>query len=274
MSNVTFTPPLDLLMTPAFDPGRASTDLLFMHSTDGPSNSQQADYQSTLTCFSNVAFQASSHLVAGPDKATRMVNDDDTSWGETYDNKRSLAIELAMPASLLDVIDFTDFQYHVAAQYAAGAYKIFGIPIKRVLTETERGIIGHRDSEQGKSWGKVDPGIRFRYDYLIALANAYLNLPSGELTDAQKAVVLDDLNVMWGFSNLDVLTAHPDDASRCLRERLIAAKLILPQTASIIQHQDTIWGFSDSATIKADPSAAQKAIRERIVAIKGEVGLN
>lgn len=169
MSDVTLPYPLVEKLTVNCDTGpRATTRGLFVHDTTGPAD-RQADYQITVGYFATPGTPASSHLVIGDGVVARMVHDDDLAWHAEENNHTHLGVELADDDN--HTLPYTEMQYDNLADYAVQAAKKYGFPLTRVFSQFEAGLIGHEDSEQGKRWGKTDPGPNFDWSHFLALCH-------------------------------------------------------------------------------------------------------
>lgn len=201
MNNVSSDIPLSERLTANFTRGRRSYDRIFLHATRGPGErSLEDEYRATVNYFLRDG-TASAHFVVGPSSVTRMVRDGDSAWHALENNDTSLAIEIAQPSTQPD---FTDFQYAAVAAIVDGWCAAYGIPRQRVMSQYERGILGHDDSESGKRDGKTDPGPKWDWEKFLSL----LNGESG-MTEADRKAALKEMDDLWFVAQkLDEISAH------------------------------------------------------------------
>ncbi|KKN82270.1 hypothetical protein LCGC14_0310830 [marine sediment metagenome] len=137
---------------------------IFIHSTrSGRDWPAIMDFEPTIQWFQGDS-GLSSHLVIGG-RIARMVDDDDSAiHAGGANNLKSLAIEIVQPK--IDT-PFIPASLDLAAWSCAVWCLKYGIPPVRIFSQTEVGIIGHEDSEQGRSSGKSDPGPLFPWNMFI-----------------------------------------------------------------------------------------------------------
>ena len=163
---MTISVPNIVRLTPNHYDGREQTLGVFVHYTAGPGDRPlEQEYQNTIRYFLEHPI-ASAHFVIGPAQVCRMVRDEDSAWHAEENNLTHLSFELAQPASYPG---FTDFQYRAAAEITGDWAAKYGLPVKRVFSQRERGIIGHEDSEQGKRNGRQDPGPKWDWARFLKL---------------------------------------------------------------------------------------------------------
>lgn len=161
---------------------RSETFGAFIHSTNGQAKTLEAEYEGTVQYFQNPAAEVSAHRVIGPSKVNFSVSDLFRAWHARVNNARWLSLEFVKPARKpFTEQGYTDFQYNSGAEQIARWHLEYGkFPIKQVFSQTEKGLIYHRDSEQGKADGKTDPGGIFDIERLIRQTNAWIRyLSSG-----------------------------------------------------------------------------------------------
>jgi len=166
----------EMLSSTHFDRGRPRTTLVVIHATRSGQVGQSISLEASSTAIymdnDSIPEKArvSSHLVVGNAKVYRVVHDADTAWHAGVLNPYAIGIEVAQAVPTAPYhprqIEFTA---RATARYCA-KYKI---PIRRVMDESEPGIIGHEDSRQGKGYGKSDPGPMWDWPAFIALVQQY-----------------------------------------------------------------------------------------------------
>jgi hypothetical protein len=137
-----------------------------IHATRGGRADAEADYRATISCFLAPASEVSAHVVVGPNRVCRMVDDADVAWHAEENNRTHLGIELAQPRA---DTPYSDFQYRAAARIVRRWCESYGLPLEHVGSQYRRGIIGHEETEQGRRCGKSDPGPRFDWDRFMRL---------------------------------------------------------------------------------------------------------
>lgn len=154
-------------LTPNYEPYRPFTDGVIIHSTAGRGINLEQEYQNTKKYFLTEGVGASCHLLIGPKEITRLVKDTDKAWhARSYNNDHFLSIELARPYSYKS--DYTEFQYKAAAEACYRWHLLYDFPLERIYSQYERGLISHKDTEQGRAEKKQDPEA-FRWDYFFYL---------------------------------------------------------------------------------------------------------
>jgi len=212
-------------LSPNFYPGRTETRNIFIHATRGPGDrTLQAEYEAAVNYMLRPG-TVSAHYVVGPAEVTRLVNTDDSARPAEENNRRSLSIEVAQPASQPP---FTDFQVRAAAEIAARWCFWYGIPVRWVFSQSDPGIIGHEDSEQGQRSGKSDPGPQWPWPRFMQVVAGYVQLLEEDmaLTDAQKAEVAANYDVIWGRLNELEPVVKPEIVGE-MRSALINSKRVV-----------------------------------------------
>jgi len=172
---------MEWFQIPNYVEGRTEEiDLIVVHATRSGILGNN-DRISTINWFKNPRAQASSHRLYDTDGwVGGFVADWDTAWGAGYLNARSLHAECCQPT--IDT-PFTDFQIVSLANDVRLWCEIHDIPKIRIFDENQRGIIGHEDTAQGKSWGKTDPGYLFPWD-------SFMQIVQGEDMNAERLGLL------------------------------------------------------------------------------------
>lgn len=154
---------------PNYAEGRVDDiDLIIIHATRSGKVGND-DEPGTIGWFKNPRSQASSHRLIGTyGVESGFVADWDSAWHAGYLNPRSLGIEVCQPT-----ID-TPFRLEQIAATAVTVRTwclVHGIPMVHVTDENQRGIIGHDETEQGKSYGKSDPGYGWPWVPFMEMVN-------------------------------------------------------------------------------------------------------
>lgn len=89
-------------------------------------------------------------------------------WHGGYNNTRSRGYEICQATP---TTPYADVQLRKTAWLVRQDCLRHGIPMRRVMDETQAGIIGHEDSAQGKLGGKSDPGNLFDWATFIRYVN-------------------------------------------------------------------------------------------------------
>jgi N-acetyl-anhydromuramyl-L-alanine amidase AmpD len=157
---------IDERISPNRQGRRAETVGVVIHSTRGGTADAETDYRATINWFLNPASEVSAHMVVGPSRVCRMVPDDEVAWHAGENNHTHLGMEIAQ--TRVDA-PYSDSQYRAAAAVVRGWCERYGIPMEHVGSQTQRGLIGHQETEQGRRVGKSDPGPTFNWDYFMRL---------------------------------------------------------------------------------------------------------
>lgn len=213
-------PPPELYFSPNHGGPRASTTGVVIHATLGGSGSPASEYAATLNWFANPTSQVSSHAVVGPsDQVAYPVDPALDAWHCRASNATHLGIELAK-AHLGDVIlpEILD----AAARIVAGWCKQYAIPI---VWSTTAGLAEHHEMPTNTDHHADVGGPFDRADFLARVVR--YSSQEAELTDEQKAKVLDHLGVIWGESKAATIKANPAESERAIHERIAALKDVL-----------------------------------------------
>lgn len=194
--------------------GRAEYRNIFIHATRGPGDrTLEEEYRIAVNYLTTPGTPASAQFVVGPSEVTRLVRDEDSSWHASENNRTALSIEFAQPSSLPP---FTEFQYRAGAEIVYEWCQSYGIPPVRVFSQAHRGVIGHEDSEQGKRFGKTDPGSQFNWSYFMSLV-----VPTVQGPD--RLVIRGELDKLWHIAGLlESISAH--DTAAVLRNAAVTIK--------------------------------------------------
>lgn len=200
---------------------RASTVGIVFHATLGPSSSPEQEYHSTINYFNDPTSQVSAHAIVGPGgKVSYPVDPNFTAWHCRDSNAHWLGLEMAKPLSMInqpiapDILD-------AAAKVAAGWCVTYNIPI---VWSTSHGLAEHHEMPTNID-GHRDVGGPFdRADFL---SRVKAHTEAGMLTDQQKKLILDDLDVLWGMTWADTIKANPAESERACHERIVAVKVAL-----------------------------------------------
>lgn len=155
-----------------YEATRPRTMGVVIHTTRGGASTIENEYIATCNWFQNPEAQVSAHLIIGDGKfpeVCRSVHDDEVAYHAREDNKTHLSIEIAQRK---DGDPLSDFQYKAAAEACRLWSLKYGFPLKRVMTQTQPGIVGHEDTEAGRRDGKTDPGRAFDWTKFMALLGA------------------------------------------------------------------------------------------------------
>jgi hypothetical protein len=150
---------------------RATTLGVVIHATRGGGR-PETELSATVNWFKNADAQVSAHLVIGLppfSEVVRCVRDDDVAWHAREANRTHLGIEICQPTPTTPI---TAFQYEAAAEACRLWATKYNFPLRRVMTITQPGIVGHEDTEPGKRDRKSDPGPAFDWPRFLALLDA------------------------------------------------------------------------------------------------------
>jgi len=211
------TPPT--YSSPNHGGARATTTGVVIHATLGNSTNPLTEYHATLNWFYSPASQVSAHAVVGPvglvDYPVDLANE---AWHCRASNATHLGIEMCKAhvdnPILPEILD-------AAAQIVARWCKQYAIPI---VWSTTHGIEEHRNMPSNTD-GHQDVGGPFDRADFLARVKRYAG--GDELTNEQKAKVLDDLGLIWGMAKADTIKANPAESERAIHERVASIKIAL-----------------------------------------------
>jgi hypothetical protein len=210
------TPP-PTYSSPNHDGPRAQTLGVVLHATLGGSVSPQTEYAGTINWFNSPVSQVSAHAVVGPSgQVAYPVDPINIAWHCRASNATWLGIEMCK-AKIGDIIlpDILD----AAAKIVAGWCTLYKIPI---VWSTAHGLAEHREMPTNTD-GHQDVGGPFDRADFLRRVQTY----GGELTDQQKAAVLDDLDFIYAYAKVENITKDPAEAQRVIQSRAIALKTTL-----------------------------------------------
>jgi len=216
--------PVTDFTSPNHDGPRATTKGCVIHATLGGTTSPQREFDATVNWFNNPASQVSAHAVVGPaHQVWRAVRPELIAWHCRASNATWRGIELCK-AHVADPLlpEILNDAAKVVAQLwkddrAAGVHW-------PLVWSTTSGLAEHREMPTNTD-GHQDVGGPFDRAAFLALVKHYAG--EDELTDQQKAAVLDDLATIWGFSDKDEIAKNPEQSQNAIRERVIAVKVAL-----------------------------------------------
>lgn len=187
---------------------------VIIHATRSGKSMNPTEFEGTLN-YMKQAGTVSSHWVIGREgQKARVVEDNRQAWHAGADNDNAWGIEVCQG---VESDGFTDLQYDALRDVCRGYMADFGIPAIHCRTSFQPGFVGHQETDQGKSFGKSDPGALFDWNRfidslmteepevptvpqptlqgaLVAMANAGSIMASGtgnllDLSDADKAAL-------------------------------------------------------------------------------------
>ena len=151
-------------------PFTATPRLIVVHSTrstrSDPAWTLEQELSATLNSYKTGGDNSSHCVIAGNGDVHWTVSLDRMAWGATYLNGIAYHIEVCQPTTNRA---FTPQQLSSTAWVIRKLAAIAAIPLARAATENDAGYLGHEDTQQGKSYGKSDPGPMWGWDELAAL---------------------------------------------------------------------------------------------------------
>ena len=156
---------------------RVRTFGVVVHSTGGPGDTLEEEYNGTNNHFQNPASEVSAQRVIGPVRVNFCVPDNmRAQHARQFCNDNWLGLELVKPARPpFTLQDYTDFQYAAAAEQTARWWLEYGqFPIERVFSQYTPGLVAHKDTEAGKTDKKIDPIGLFSFTRYIRETKAWI----------------------------------------------------------------------------------------------------
>lgn len=153
-----------IYQSPNHGVSRLVTKGVILHSTRSGvstgSDRLSREFDRTINYFMMPAAQASAHYVIGYDEGqvAQMVVLDYMAWHAGPLNTEYLGIEFTQP-TIHD--EYSQWQLDCGREVLRSLSKLYGFALNR---ET---ILRHQDTEQGKFWGKSDPGDLLNVAYLL-----------------------------------------------------------------------------------------------------------
>lgn len=156
--------PVAVFRSPNHGGPRPGTKGVILHATRSQRCAPEDEYQATVDYMMQPG-TVSAHRVIGvlEGQHAQLVADDLQAWHAEEDNLWWLSIEFCQPTA---ADSFSDYQIKTGVAVVAAWLRHYGLA---PATETIR---RHEDTEQGKRWGKTDPGACFPYAEFIAMLNA------------------------------------------------------------------------------------------------------
>lgn len=151
---------------------RPKTTGVVVHSTAGVSSTLAKEFIGTINWFQNPEAGVSAHAVIGPSEVAACVPEDEVAWHARENNSTHLGLELAWPdtPAYAEVITIPSNYYEYAGELIARWAKKYGFPLRWVTSQSQPGLILHKETEAGKRDGKRDPTGRFDKDALLQAA--------------------------------------------------------------------------------------------------------
>lgn len=135
---------------------RARTLGVVIHATRSGKRWSAEEEMAASVRYLRTSGEASAHVVVGTRETAAVVSDELEAWHARPPlNQTHLGMEVVQATP--DVA-FSDWQYAEVARLVVAWSRRWGFPLQRVWSQTVPGIIGHEDTENGKSDGKSDPG--------------------------------------------------------------------------------------------------------------------
>lgn len=146
---------------------RLETRGVVLHATRSgrATNTLEQEYRGTVNYMMRPETVSAQALV-GPSEVTFLVEMENLAWHAQENNRTHLSAELAQPTLETSL---TNFQYEATAEILKAWAKVYGFPLTQVFSEYEPGLVEHKDTSQGKRWGKSDVGPQLDWEKLMSL---------------------------------------------------------------------------------------------------------
>jgi len=144
---------------------------VIIHSTRSTvaSKTDVQELQSTINWFMTVNSQASSHWVVSELERVRIVEDKYPAWHAVEHSWEAYGIEITQPTSDRP---YKEGHYQNLVKVCL-PYVQAGIPVIHLPSfnygDTQRGFVGHEETQQGRRDGKSDPGSQFDWTKFISM---------------------------------------------------------------------------------------------------------
>mgnify|MGYP000294833380 CR=1 FL=1 len=150
---------MEVYYSPNCGEKRRATRGIVLHSTRSglsDTNALEKEYGRTIAWFMTPDADASAHRVIGyvPGQHAQLVPDDYIAWHASEMNDSWLGIEFCQPRPR---DPFSEYQFAVGVAVCLEWCVRYGIEPNNTT------IVRHQDTDQGKRWGKTDPGEMFPY---------------------------------------------------------------------------------------------------------------
>ncbi len=155
---VRLSPNINLLPMPA------GIKTVIIHCTRSGHSMNPTEFQGTLNYMATPGTTSSHWVVARDGTKARVVPDDRQAWHAGVDNDNAWGIEIEQGA---EGDGFTDVQMAAVVDICKGYRDDFGVPVRHVFDSHSGGFVGHEETEQGRSYGKTDPGNLYPWDWFI-----------------------------------------------------------------------------------------------------------
>lgn len=128
----------------------------------------EQELSATLNSYKHGGDNSSHCVIAGNGDVHWTVGLGRMAWGASYLNPVSYHIEVCQPTRDRP---FTEEQYRATAYAVKKLAGFANIPLVRAASENKPGYTGHENTQQGKSFGKSDPGPQWDWDKFATLLN-------------------------------------------------------------------------------------------------------
>lgn len=156
-------------LSPNFNKSPVVGKTVIIHATRSGKSMNPSEFEGTLNYMATAGKTSSQLVISRGGITARVVPDDRQAWHASEDNDNTWGIELEQG----DEADgFTDIQMEALARAGRHYMDTFGVPPVHVFSSSQPGFVGHSETEQGKRFGKSDPGRLFDWDKFIRLLTA------------------------------------------------------------------------------------------------------
>lgn len=203
-------------LSPNYYPTRISGRAVVIHSTRSGKSMNPSELEGTINYMLTPGTVSAHWLISRKGEAIRLVGDEHQAWHAGALNGRSWGIELEQG---IEADGFTHEQITKLRDIMQGYRDDFGVEWRRIYSVADSGFAGHQDTDQGRSFGKTDPGALFPWQQVLAPFQLPLIAGIGvHYADGYEAEIwndsnepsrqLDGVGIRWTDGRIETIWPH------------------------------------------------------------------
>lgn len=172
-------------LSPNFNNASVIGRTVIIHSTRSGKPNNPTEFEGTLNYISTPGTTSYHWVISREGVKARTVPDNLQAWHAAEDNPRTWSIGLAQGS---EEDGFTEAQMNALVDVCRYYMTTRNVPAFHAALSTQAGFVGHEETQQGKRYGKTDPGKHFDWDWLMK----QLQAPEVQEIPEMKWVTLKD----------------------------------------------------------------------------------